>query len=519
MRLTNIFKPKIILPTTENELVSKVLTPFLKWSHYEVFHSQKKTALSKFAGGCGFFVGGTSAYVMYPLGTGFAKIVLDFAEINDENIRNVVNIFFGTTAVCPMIALGAIVAKDRFQDLVTIKRLESQQIVKLRNEKLKASFAAVAYLLGAFSAIPQSSLTYKALQDESFMLKLITIPAFIGPFLFNSNAELQLINRSFDSIDKDEHAIINILREELRQKLKKVMKIIYELSDEKLDSIFHQVFSNEQPQEWQSSHETQSLNKNKIIFSLADNDTILDKPPAVNKPMPQWGKKAARAVGFTIGASSAYVYYGLGQAGLILFCNSIGITDPEILVPLGKLTGALAYIPNAALGAIATQDRFEQIYDAFFDNKKMNIQPSSWRKLRRFIAGFSISQGMLSATPLTYIAIEAAMGGSWYQKLLVIPTFVGPAAVRSKALEQLLNRGVDWLDNTFCNTVDTKRDNLIKAVLKIDKALAKLPDEQIFALYQEIIKSDKKEMLRLLPTLPQTSNHVTDNPFCKKNSF
>lgn len=493
----------------ENKKNQIILVPFLKWSNENVFLKKKETFVEKISGSVGFMSGAISAYVMFSLGAGFGKIASNFLEIKDMTTKNNIINFFGINALVPMVALGATATKDNFQQMTSP---HSQELVKInkKSNKNKKRLVTLSYFLAVFSAIPQSSLTYRLVQDSNFLSQMIVIPAFIGPFFFNVNAELQLVNKFFDSLTKRE---ADLMRSELRNKLHSSMKAMTHLEDDQINLLFEELINSES-----GEGQEKILRKIKIIFNIHPNAQPEIKEEKIFNEN-TLSRKITKLTGFSVGATSAYVYYGLGKLGMSLICEKIGMQDPEILEILCEITGVLAYIPNAALSAISTQDRFEQIYNGLLGYSKNDPKyAKSWPGLRRLILGFSIFEGVMSATPLTYIALESAIQGSWIQKSLVIPTFIGPASVRSLAVERLLNRGLDWIDSRYYNTTATQRDKLIKMILKIDYILKDMKEEQIGALHQQVTKCNMTLFKRTLSHTPASHPQEKDSSHSHSSS-
>lgn len=499
----------------EEQVKENVILPFLRWSKKYVFERMEASTRQCTASSAGLVIGGISAAVMYELGEGFGDILCELLHIDDENARLAVRNFFGTGALIPMVALGAIATQDYFKQCASPASPETKQIMNQNKKYIKDTLKVFAYVLAVFSAIPQSSLTYIYLKNPIFRF-IATPAAVLAPFLFNSNAEIQLINRGFRHFNQGQTKEIRAQRAYLQNRLTETMKIISDMSDEKINALFNEILGEKEDK---GEDKNSSLEKNKVksLFNL-DISNKTAQTSFVSKAQPSFGKTITGAVGFTMGAAGSYVYYTLGDQAVDLVCDYAEIDDPETRKILKNIVGSLAYIPCAALGAVNAQNRFEAFYDKFITGKK-SINQFSWSKLRSGISKFAIFEGALSATPLVYIAVQSAINGPLLQKLLVIPTFMTPFCIRSNALDKLLNRGVDAIDERFCKTTKTHQNALVKAALKLQDALADFPDEQITAIYQDLLEN-KPDMLVSItvdtPKLAEATPLLSNKEECER---
>src|SRR5437868_4872310 len=110
---------KFPVPDTEESVENPVIRPFLMWSENTIFKPQPESIGKKAFSVSGLIIGGASSYVTYPLGAGFGQIICNLANITNPEAQEAVRIFFGASAVIPMVALGAIATQDSFKKLVT----------------------------------------------------------------------------------------------------------------------------------------------------------------------------------------------------------------------------------------------------------------------------------------------------------------------------------------------------------------------------------------------------------------
>ncbi len=445
---------------------------FLEWADHHVFSTTATNLFSKTGVVVVSLIGGVSAYVMYPLGAGFGDTI---TKNTFDILKEISKFFFGIGAIAPMTALGVITAQDYFRAFLLRKKNDNSNNKNSIKQKLKIC----AYVLGATSAIPQSYLTYKYLHNSVFRF-IITPTAIITPTLFNSKAEISLIDKIYAQLTNNKTEITSQHRTVLLNKLHAAIHVISsEHSNTQIDELYQHLFINN------TTINTHSKSRILRLLDLAQGqDTSI--PQGKIRP---FLREMIGFFGFALGATGAYAYYGLGEAAflyvLALFDISIG-DEPELVIK--NIIGAMAYVPNAALSAERTQELFKKIFDKISTIRKTK-QPTNWPKIRSAINVLSIFLGSLSATPLTYIQLLSAIGGSWIQKLLVAPTFLAPFSVRSDAINRLLNRLVDYIDHLLIYNSGTKRNQLVSATRAVQQKVQTLPDRQINGLFKDLVQN------------------------------
>lgn len=459
----------------------------LKWidektSSTESKYGWKQWAMTVF----GLSVGAISAYVMYELGRGFGEDasegIKDATNFESDHLTVGLEEFFGWTAVVAMSALGAINTWDNFVKMVTPKSESKEKILKNNSPKWRwVSKNIVLNTLGVFSFIPQSMLTWYYLDGSYFRIP-VTITAIIAPFYFNKGAGEILKDRFFNYISKGNEVKIIAWRSqlivEITKKTAEIAAADSEANLETYNAIFaSEVDSTKSAKLWEK---TQTLIGNDFYNEASDDSVNLTTCCS------NWFSRDSFIgyIGFVLGAAGAVAYYNLGQWATSYFLDQIGVNpDPETEKILRDVIGFLAYILNGALAAVNTQDRFQQFFSK--QNKPIKLHSQQgWRKVAFWLG---IIFGALSATPLTYIAIQDAIkAGTVIMWLLVPPTFLAPFSVRSKASENLENRFITAIDKCFFSNDATKSDILLTLSQDIAAILPRLSDEVIEQLFKAL---------------------------------
>lgn len=477
-------------------VIDHVIKPFLEWSYQEAFDLIPKTRYQKtkemmaLAGGTA--IGGLSVASIYPLGGSFGDIVSDSLGIDNPEARTIIYGFFAINALIPMLCLSCVEAKDLFKKMASLS-VHEKSISKQDRKNLRRGFACLAYVLAAFSALSPMYATVIAFDDSPTWVKWLTIPAsFVGPLIFKAASELRLADRALNAWTPEEKHIIKLMRQQIKEKFSSALAIIKNMPDEKLDGLFLEVLQNGQDLQQDKQKQQQALLNLNRLASLPNNRSFVkDGPTATKAALPRQEKPSCfssfwKGVGLFTGAASAYVYYTLAESAALYLCDYLQIEDEEARWYIQQSTSALAVIPWAALGAESTLTVFEKAYN-FLRCKK---EPSTPKPISHYsIATVAIFEGLCSATPPTYLAIQALNGTPWCAKLLIIPAFIGPAAIRTVAVSRLLEEGAAYIKTKRQDCQESKKARLLECVLKISAAIDKVPDKQLIHLYFELLKN------------------------------
>lgn len=476
----------------QDVIINDTIKPFLEWCYQEAFNLSTKTQRQKLrekaAVGVGVTLGAFSVASIYPLGGDFGNVVSDHLDITAPTSRCLIFHFFGTTAIIPMLALACVEAKDLFQKIASSNA--EKGIIKYNRKNLRNGLITFAYVLAAFSALSPMYATIEAFVNAPIWLKYMTIPSsFFGPLIFKSASEIRLVDRILSKYAPPEELRIKNYREELRNDLSSTIKFIRQLSDENLDALFIEIFNKNRELEDASEKQDQALRRINYFFSHRQQaSNVLDE----NRPnnlihTSSCGKKFIEGVGACVGAASAYVYYTLAESATLYLCDYLNIQDEETRTVLKAICASMAIVPWGSLGAESTQTVFGKIYDLMSSCNSSGVPKTSFSK--KIIAATATFEGVCASTAPVYLAIQALSSTPWYQQLLIIPAFIGPASIRTMAIARLMNEGVDWLSSLSAETTAMRRENLIKTIEKIAGIFDKLPDGQIAQLYADLIGS------------------------------
>lgn len=479
------------------KIENEIIKPFLDWARTNVIQIPEITKLSRAFSIIGFVTGSAGVYAFFPLGGSFSITVSDFLKIDDNNYRKILYVLFATDAIIPMIALSGLATKNHFQKLASPSQ-EYKLITKKNKSLLRKGLISAAYLLGMFAAITPAYVTSDILKDEPLWLRvLMSIPAYLGGFMYKIDAEKRLLDKTFNTLSMGKTELIKNMRISLKNNLSSSISKIVTIENEQLELMFNEILEKDYFEDPELSIQEQTMHRIKSMFlnrqcSNAEGQFI--EQPRFKK----YSKKIASTSGFVIGAISSYTYYTLGEGAGLVICDWLGLSDPMVKKIISKFIASLVIVPWAALGAEATKNRFEQIYCSFFNKENSSIGEQTYPKLRKAIYAYSIFGGASAAIPLTYLAIKATEDISLSTRvMLVIPAFLGPAAVRTNAINLVLNQGLNWVNGFRRETSASKRDKLINAMSTISTALDKLPDEQITELYENIFKSNTNLLVNI----------------------
>jgi hypothetical protein len=431
-----------------NEIVAGLKLPLTKKQKY----IETLTSMS------GATIGAVSAYIMCILNEAFGDSVNTRLGIENEDVKNMIRIFLGCSAFIPMAALGALNVKDAF--LNTVKRFTRAAVnddTITQKESCLTRFVRTVFVFASpFSAIPQSTLTWNNISNVGARIG-VTCTAVIGPTFFNGRAGQNFI----DKFKHKDHKII-LLEKHLQACLQQISKMPATQFENFIAAFFR---------------ENDSVNTTNVVslFQCANHEiTAVSSNSSYPRTAISW-------TGFLLGAMASIIYYELTIAGE---------QDP-LKIDSGSLqiiAALLSYLLNAALSSLATQLCVESIYD-WFTNKKTSEENITWPKLRKSFSVLAIFMGIFAAIPLGSLQIEAAQNASALQTILIFPTFLGPFCVRSRAFENLLNRGLETVKHFTATTseLEAKREIILQMGQAIYKKLNFLSEEIKDQLY-EIIK-------------------------------
>jgi hypothetical protein len=431
-----------------NETIADLKLPLTKKQKY----LETLTSMS------GATIGAVSAYIMFILNEAFGDSVNARLGIENDKVKDMIRIFLGFSAFIPMAALGAVNVKDTF--LNTVKRFTRKAVNDdniIQNESYLMRFMRTVLVFASpFSSIPQSTLTWNNIADFNTRVG-ITCTAVIGPTFFNGRAGQNFI----DKFKKKDHKII-LLEKHLQACLQHISKMPATLLENLIASFFS---------------ENDAINTENVVslFQCANNQMTVARSHS------SYGRTTVSWTGFALGAIASIIYYEL---------TITGEQDPLQIDSswLQIIVAALSYLLNAALSSLATQLCFESIHD-WFTNKAVSEEHITWPKLRKSFSVLAVFMGIFAAIPLGSLQIEAAQNASTLQTLLIFPTFLGPFCVRSRAFENILNRGLDTVKyfTTATSELEAKRQILLQIGQAIYKKLPFLSEEIKDQLY-EIIK-------------------------------
>lgn len=143
--------------------------------------------------------------------------------------------------------------------------------------------------------------------------------------------------------------------------------------------------------------------------------------------------------------------------------NAIGLHDKDAQKGIANTIALFSTIPNTLFLADFTQQKCNEFYYRFNDkNFKPNVQTSR-ATLRNILNGASMFIGCLSAIGNTYLAIKNADPKAL--NVFVPFSFLGSAFAQAKAMDMLLQRGIDYYDRHFYpQAAFTQRDLIIKVL-------------------------------------------------------
>ncbi len=493
-----LITPGNITPVAEALVLSDSIKPFLQWCYHETFDQSVKSryqqvkALTALSGG--IIIGGLSVASIYPLGGSFGNVLCDYLAVTEPTTRTAIYGFFAINALMPMLCLSCIEAKELFTRLASSSN--TQAITKVDRKNLRRGFTCIAYVLAAFSALSPLYATIEVFADAADWLKWLTIPtSFIGPVIFKAASELRLLDKALSYYPAPEKAVIKGMQKELQTKWQWVENIIKDMSDEPLDRLFFDVLGDKiglkqaDAQQQNAYHNLTRLFTLPLQYEDIQTSTVAEK--ATKKPSRL--SYFFKSVGFFTGAASAYVYYTLAESAALYLCDYLNIENQEQRTVIQQLSSSLAVIPWAALGAEATQAVFEKAYEFLRCKKASQSHPP---KTSYWIPAIASFEGICSATPPTYLAIQALNNTPWYAQLLLIPAFLGPASIRTVAVARLMTEGAAYVKTFQPESTLVRKEQLLAAVNKITTALNKVPDEQLSQLYFDLMNNYPQHMIK-----------------------
>jgi hypothetical protein len=446
---------------------------FITWVN-DIIHSlalpltQKQKLIEACVSMTGLTIGAASAYIMFVLNELFGDSVNARLGIENDDMKNIIRVFFGISAFFPMAALGAINVKDAF--LNTVKRYSRPPIQDAgitQKESYLVRFTRGIFVLAApFSSIPQSTLTWNNISSLGARIG-VTCTAVLGPTFFNGRAGQNFIDKC-----KKKDTKTRLLETHLQACLKKIAALPEAACNDFIAAFFSE----------SDKTNTQGLN---ALFNIVNT-------PTENSHTENKSRTAASGTGFLLGAMASIIYYELTVAGDV---DPLQIDSSA----LQMLSGALSYMLNAALSSLATQLCFESIYDWFKQDNTLHAN-INWPRMRKSFSVLAIFMGIFAAIPLGSLQVEAAQNASVLQTILIFPTFLGPFCVRSRAFENILQRGLNALtEEKLTSIVEEKRALILQVGQEIYKKLPLLADEikeQLYNLiqHQEAVRTIEIEI-------------------------
>lgn len=402
----------------------------------------------------GGVIGAASAYIMYLLSAEFGENVCNYLAIHENNQKSAVINTLGLTAAIPMAALSALNVKDSLTSFIKYFTKSKTTCAPPFKKKTSLELAARGFFAvsAPFSSIPQSTLTWSHLTNPEARI-FFTACSVIGPTFFNGRGGQKLI----DNYRPKSSVVL-----ELEAHLHKCHALLKKMPHTSFLPFLQKITNSD------GQLNNEFLNE---LFALSDGDHSAHEK--------EIAKTLISFSGGFLGLISAIIFFQLSMQGLQ---NSLQLNDPISL----NFISSLAYILNAALSSLATRHIFENIYEILFKRACDRNKPdrSKTQKIFIFIA---ILIGPFAALPLGSQQIANARDGSIWQKLLIGPTFLGPACVRSKALYDLLNRCLDFIVMSFQQNskIDPSLDTLLNTIEQFSHSINELDSETINSL-QEI---------------------------------
>lgn len=483
------------------------LKPFLNWVRTEILKKKPDNGSQVAASVSGFITGGVGVYTLFPLGGDFANFLSDAMEIEDDAARASFYYLFAINAIIPMIALSGLATKDHFRNLATNKPqypLVQKNNLPILRQGLKAS----AYLVGIFAPINGVYISCEVLGNSPIWLKvLMGIPAYLGCFMFKIDATLKFLNKFLDRASQGATPLIKKQRRELKEQLTANLLAISRMTESDFDATFKRTIEANFESAGAKDVNNQTLDRLRILLSPMNEGTELIKP--VNRSqLNRAGKFIASTFGVTLGGLSGYSYFAYGQLAALAILSMLGIQDQRSREVLSTIIGSFVVIPWATLGANATQDRMEQIYDAIFNSPKKKAKTGPRNALKKTIFGYSIIGGAASAIPLTYLTILATGGMSMViRSILIFAAFCGPTAVRSSAISRMLHNALSLYDSFGSDTKEKRSEKFNQSANLIQTSLDKLPDEQIQSLHN-IFKPTENDLPGHPPVVTYKSGKI-----------
>lgn len=460
----------------------------------------------------GIAVGILSSPIMYVLAAEFPDEIYSALGIEDNASLKVLEVVFGVLAVLPMAGLAALATHASFKKFAMPKD-QSSSIDGSKLKTAKNIALAAAYILGLFSAIPQSSLTWE--RFPGYWKYILTPNAIVGPLFFNADSLVVLVEQLFKYFNRGENEQIRQHREELCTNIFKAQLGLMDAGDNEIERIYDMLFPAKAPSESQEtlpilSPAAQGINADtksalRELFLLAKQVDIesMSKCHTVSS-------YGFAGFGSIIGILGTFTYFNIASSAIDSFCNWANILNNSIARGFIKYPiASLAFIPNATLGEWRTREAFKKVYDHKIA-KQPAVAASNWPKIRNAILYSALIIGVFAAIPLASIQLEDANDYIQDYKddasamnmirfiisfLLVIPVFASPYFVRSNALqrsgERLLNQGDSLLANSslfaYPQKIKTRKEKLIEVTQSIGTRISELSDDSVEQLHSNYL--------------------------------